>query len=141
MDYPHMVIVAVAALCIHQLLAAFMAIFDDVPTAHEARAAKSCKHKLTPYKRNLSVTYAWLTTNIKHVSYLDLNAYFKILIGYHSPSWVAVFPSGQSPQGSHRTPQKTSEWCLTCKNIHSKVKFDHYHHLYYCLKWLNDGNF
>jgi hypothetical protein len=26
-------------------------------------------------------------------------------------------------------------------NIHSKFKFDHYHHLYYCLKWLNDVNF
>ena len=34
-----MVIVAAAALCIQQLLAAYMIIFDDVPTASEARAA------------------------------------------------------------------------------------------------------
>jgi hypothetical protein len=26
-------------------------------------------------------------------------------------------------------------------NIHSKCKLDHFHRLYYCLKWLNDGNF
>jgi hypothetical protein len=31
----------------------------------------------------------------------------------------------------------------TCpaNNIHSKCKLDHFHRLYYCLKWLNDGNF
>ncbi len=33
-----MVIVAAAALCIHQLLATYIIIFDDVPTASEARA-------------------------------------------------------------------------------------------------------
>ncbi len=26
-------------------------------------------------------------------------------------------------------------------NIHSMCKLDHYHHLYYFLKWLNDDNF
>jgi hypothetical protein len=31
----------------------------------------------------------------------------------------------------------------TCpaNNIHSKCKLDHYQPLYYCLKWLNGGNF
>lgn len=55
MDHPLMVIVAVlvAALCIHQLLAAYIIIFEDVPTASDARAAKRHKHDLIPYKRNL----------------------------------------------------------------------------------------
>jgi hypothetical protein len=26
-------------------------------------------------------------------------------------------------------------------DIHSKCKLDHFHRLYYCFKWLNDGNF
>jgi len=71
MDHPHMVIVDAAALCIHQLLAAYLIIFDDVPTASKARVAKRHKHKLTPYKRNLLVTYAWPTTNLEHVSHLE----------------------------------------------------------------------
>jgi hypothetical protein len=70
MDHPHMVIVDAAALCIHQLLAAYLIIFDDVPTASKARV-KRHKHKLTPYKRNLLVTYAWPTTNLEHVSHLE----------------------------------------------------------------------
>ena len=65
-----MVIVDAAALCIHQLLAAYLIIFDDVPTASKARV-KRHKHKLTPYKRNLLVTYAWPTTNLEHVSHLE----------------------------------------------------------------------
>jgi hypothetical protein len=78
MDHPHMVIAAAAAFCMHQLLAAYMVIFDDVPTASEARVAKSHKCKLTPFKRNLSVTYAWLTTNLEHASHLE--CILKILI-------------------------------------------------------------
>jgi hypothetical protein len=66
-----MVIVAAVALCIHQLLAAFTIIFDDVPTESEARAAKTCRHELTSYKRNLSVTYGWPTTNLVHVPLLE----------------------------------------------------------------------
>jgi hypothetical protein len=56
-------IVAAAALCIHQLLAAYFIIFDDIPMTSVARAAE--KHKLIPYKRNL--TYAQPTTNLEHV--------------------------------------------------------------------------
>jgi hypothetical protein len=55
MDEHHKMLVAVAAICIHQLLVSYFIIFDDVPTASEARAAKRRKHELTPYKRNISV--------------------------------------------------------------------------------------
>jgi hypothetical protein len=36
MDHPHTVRVAAEALCIHSLLAAYMIIYDNVPTASEA---------------------------------------------------------------------------------------------------------
>jgi hypothetical protein len=39
--------------------------------ASEARAPKRHKHELTPYKRNLSMTNAPLTTNLEHVSHLE----------------------------------------------------------------------
>jgi hypothetical protein len=64
-------LVAAAAICIHQLILAYFIIFDHVPTASEARATKRHKHELTPYKRNLLLTYAWLTTTLEHVSYLE----------------------------------------------------------------------
>jgi hypothetical protein len=43
MDESHRMLVAAAAICIHQLLLSFVIFFDDVPTAYEARAAK--RHK------------------------------------------------------------------------------------------------
>ncbi len=46
MDHHRKVLVVAAALCIHQLLAAFIIIFDDVPIASETRAAKNYKSKL-----------------------------------------------------------------------------------------------
>jgi hypothetical protein len=71
MDEHHKMLVAVAAICIHQLLVSYFIIFDDVPTASEARAAKRRKHELTPYKRNLSVEYGRLTTNLEHIPHLE----------------------------------------------------------------------
>jgi hypothetical protein len=72
MDHQYMVVVAAAAICIQQLLAAYLIIFDDVPTASEARAAKKRKCELTPYKRNLSVVYGTPTTELEHIPVLEL---------------------------------------------------------------------
>jgi hypothetical protein len=71
MDEHHKMLVAAAAICIHQLLVSYFIIFDDVPTASEARAAKKHKRELTPCKRNLSVEYGRLTTNLEHVLHLE----------------------------------------------------------------------
>jgi hypothetical protein len=71
MDESHRMLVAAAAICIHQLLLSFVIIFDDVPTAYEARAAKRRKRELTPYKRNLSMEYGTPTTNLEHVPHLE----------------------------------------------------------------------
>ena len=64
-------LVAVAAICIHQLLLSFVLLFDDVPTSSEARAAKRRRRELTPYKRNLSMEYGTPTTNLEHVPHLE----------------------------------------------------------------------
>ncbi len=71
MDESHRMLVAAAAICIHQLLLSFVIIFDDVPMAYEARAVKRRKHELTPYKRNLSMEYGTPTTNLEHVPHLE----------------------------------------------------------------------
>jgi hypothetical protein len=71
MDEHHMMLVAVAAICIHQLLVSYYIIFDDVPTASEARTAKRHKRELTPYKRILSVEYGRPTTNLEHIPHLE----------------------------------------------------------------------
>jgi hypothetical protein len=39
-------LVAAAAICIHQFLVAYFIILDDVTTASEAQAAKRRKHEL-----------------------------------------------------------------------------------------------
>ncbi len=63
MDNYHTVIVPAAVVCIHQMLAAFAMLFDNVPTKSEVRRAKKCAWELTPYKRNLSMRYGQPTTN------------------------------------------------------------------------------
>jgi hypothetical protein len=136
MDHPHKVIVTATALCIHQLLAAYIIIFDDVWTASEAKAAKRHRHELTSY----SVMYDWLmTTNLEHVPHLerilqDTNwPYMKDithLCGWqfflltdhlkHYIEWPRSYPNGTHPE------------IKICK----KCKMDRHQHLYYCLKWL-----
>jgi len=64
-------LVAAAAICIHQLLVSYFIIFDDVPTASEALAAKRHKYELTPNERSLSVEYGRLTTNLEHIPHLE----------------------------------------------------------------------
>ena len=71
MDEHHRMLIAAAAICIHQLLVSYYIIFDDVPTASEARVAKKRKRELTPYKRNLSVEYGRPTTNLEHIPHLE----------------------------------------------------------------------
>jgi len=71
MDHHYMILVAAAAICMQQLLAAYMIKFDGVPATSKARAAKKNKHELTPCKRNLSVTYDTLTTELEHVPALE----------------------------------------------------------------------
>jgi hypothetical protein len=131
MDHYHWMLVAPAAICIHQLLVVYFIIFDDVPSASET---------LTPYKRNLSLTYAQPTTNLEHVSHLecilqDINRpYMKDVTQLHR--WQ-FFLLADSLKDLIDCPSLHPNSTRPENNNHSKCKLDHYH----CLKWLNDGNF
>jgi hypothetical protein len=144
MDEHHRMLVAAAAICIHQLLVSYFIIFDDVPTASEARAAKRHKRELTPYKRNISVEYGRLTTNLEHIPHLerilqDMNSpYMKDVTHFHG--WQ-FFLLADRLKDLIEHPRLRPDGTHPANNIHSKCKLDHFNHLYYCLKWLNDGNF
>ncbi len=139
-----MMLVAAAAICIHQLLLSFVIIFDDVPTAYEAQAAKWHKRELTPYKRNLSMEYGRPTTNLEHIPHLerilqDINRpYMKDVTHLHG--WKC-FLLGDCLKDLIERPRLHPDGTRPVNNIHKKCKLDHYNCLYYCLKWLNDGNF
>jgi hypothetical protein len=144
MDEHHRMLVAAAAMCIHQLLVSYIIIFDDVPTASEAHVVKSHKNELTPYKRNLSVEYGRLTTNLEHVPHLesilqDMNRpYMKDVTHLHG--WQ-FFLLANCLKDLIECPRLHPNGTCPANNIQSKCKLDHFHCLYYCLKWLNDGNF
>ena len=137
-------LVAVAAICIHQLLLSFVLLFDDVPTSSEARAAKRRRRELTPYKRNLSMEYGTPTTNLEHVPHLerilqDINRpYMKDVTHLHG--WQ-FFLLADCLKDLIERPRLRPDGTRPVNNIHKKCKLDHHHRLQYCLKWLNDGNF
>jgi hypothetical protein len=58
-DSDVIVIVVVACVAaVHQFIAAYSILFDDVPTVSEKRLVKKCLRELTPYKRNVSAQYS-----------------------------------------------------------------------------------
>jgi hypothetical protein len=119
-------------------------IFDDFPTASEARAAKRYKHEFTPYKRHLLVTYAWPTINLEHISHLecilqDINKPYKKDVTHLNGWQFFLFADPLKDLIKH--PRIYLNGTHPANNFHSKFKLDHYHCLYYCLKCLNDGNF
>jgi len=142
-DEHHKMLLVVAAICIHQLLVSHFIIFDDVPTASEARTTKRHKRELTPYKRNLSVEYGRPATNLEHVPHLerifqDMNRpYMKDLTHLHG--WH-FFLLADRLKDLIECPRLRPDGTPPANKIHSKCKLDHFHHLYYCLKWLNEGN-
>jgi len=144
MDHQYMVVVAAAAICIEQLLAAYMIICDDVPTASESRAAKKRKRELSPYKRNLSVVHGTPTTELEHIPALecilqDINRpYMKSVTHLHG--WQ-FFDLAARLQPLNDRPKLQKDGMHPLVNLRKKTKADHYHRLYYCLKWLNNGNF
>jgi hypothetical protein len=88
------------------------------------REAKRPKHELTPYKKiiqwNMNRPYMKDVTHIHGWQFFLLADHLKDLI-----KCPRLHPNGTHP----------------ANNIPSKCKLDHFHHLYYCLKWLNDSNF
>jgi hypothetical protein len=126
MDHSQLVIVAAAALCNHQLLAACMTIFDDVPTSSEARATKTRRHELTSYKRNLSVTYGCSTANLEHIPHLEW-----ILQDITYPYMKNTFMDSDYLKDLIERPRWHPDGMHPAINPPKKCKMDHYHHLYY----------
>jgi hypothetical protein len=137
MDHQYMVVVAAAAICIQQLLAAYMIIFDDVPTASEARATKKRKHELIPYKRNLSVVYGTSTTELEHIPALerilqDINRPFMKSVT-HLHGWQ-FFDLTAHLQPLINHPKLRKDGTRPLVNLRKKTKAVYHHRLYYCLK-------
>jgi hypothetical protein len=65
------VIAATIVVCIHQPIAAYIILFDNVPTACEVRIAKKHACELSHYKKNVLSRYGSLTTNLKPIPALE----------------------------------------------------------------------
>jgi hypothetical protein len=115
-----------------------------VPTASEALAAKRRKHELTPCKRNLSVEYGRSTTYLDYIPHLECilqditRPYMKDVTQIHG--WQ-FFLLADHLKDLIECPRLHPNG--TCPEMYNNMNcyLDHYHRLYYCLKWLNDGNF
>jgi hypothetical protein len=105
---------------------------------------KRHKHELTPYKRIPLVEYGRPTSNLEHIPHLecilhDINRPFMKDVT-HLHGWqffLLADPLKDLIECARLRPNGT----CPANDIHSNCKVDHFNHLYYCLKWLNDGNF
>jgi hypothetical protein len=144
MDNGHTVLVTAAVVAIHQLLDAYAIIFDDTPTKAEQRNVKKRKRELTPHKRNGSTRYGRPTTNLELVPALekilqDINRpYIKDVTHLHS--WQFFLLADRLKDLILR-PRLREDGTRPERRSTKLVKHDHFHRLYFCLKWLNDGNF
>jgi len=145
MDDDDVIIIVVLACvaAVQQLLTSYSILFDDLPTAREKRLVKKRQRELTPYKRNVSARYATPVSLLEPRNCLaevlqdSDRAYMKKLTHLHEWQFFALAEKlepliirarqrddGSRPELRRRPP-----------------KFDHFHRLYFCLRWLNDGLF
>jgi len=117
--------------------------FDDVPTTRERRLLKKRKRELTPYKRNVSARYSRPVVALEARNCLaDVlqdsdRAYMKKLTHLHEWQFFAL---AEILKDLILRPRQRSDGNRPV--IHRRPpKFDHYHRLYFCLRWLNDGLF
>jgi hypothetical protein len=91
MDQHDQNILIAAAICMHHLITAYSIIFDDVRTKSEEKTRKEQLCKMTPYKRNLSVTYDCPTSFLEPIPALqrildDINRPYMLNV-IHLHSW------------------------------------------------------
>jgi hypothetical protein len=144
MDQHDQNILIAAAICMHHLITAYSIIFDDVRTKSEERTRKEQLRKMTPIKRNLSVTYGRPTSFLEPIPALqqildDINRPY-ILNVTHLHSWH-FFLLAEHLKDFILRPRGRRDGTYPENRSNKRYKFDHYHRLYFCLKWLNDGNF
>ena len=144
MDERDHVIVVAATICIHQLITAFTIVFDDVKTKSEERIRKKELREITPYKRNLSMRYGRPTSFLEPIPSLErildhINRPYMLNVT-HLHSWQ-FFQLAHCLKDYILRPRARRDGTIPNNRSHKRHKFDHYHRLYFCLKWLNDGNF
>jgi hypothetical protein len=123
------------------LLSATM--IDDVPTKRELQLRKKRESELTPYKLNVAVKYGTHTVLLQPKNRLaDVlqdsdRAYMKKLTHLHE--WQFHLLSDLLKDRTLQPRQRDSG--SPPLHIFKPVKVDYKHCLFYCLCWLNDGNF
>jgi len=132
-------LVAAIVAC-QQLLAAVMIIFDDIPTRYEARVDKKRRRELAPYKRNVSQKVGPPETELEPFRVLDdiliddNREYMKKITHLNSRQFFLLADRLKDcierPRVNHASVK-----------VGPTPKHDHYHRLFFALKWLNDGNF
>jgi hypothetical protein len=138
------VVVAAATIVTQQLLAAYNSFVDDPPTRLEKRRSKKRKRLLTPYKRNLFVRYSQPTTNLETIPVLsnilqDVNrSYMKNTTHLHP--WQFFILADQC-KDFILCPRLRRDGTRPDRLGTKKAYHDHYHRLFFALKWLNDGVF
>jgi hypothetical protein len=118
-------------------------MFDDVPTKYEKKVSKKRLRELTPYKRNVSPRYGRATTNLQanpileHILWNENRAYMHNSTHLHPGQFFLL--------AEHLKDLILWPWlradCSGQNRLSHSVQHDHYHRLFFCLKWLNDGMF
>jgi hypothetical protein len=135
--------IVAAVVVAQQLFAAYLIFFDDIPTKHEQKSRKKRERELTPYKRNVSVKYSTPTTFLVPHQVLDNllqdpdRAYIKKHTHLHA--WQ-FFQLADQLKDLIERPRLRDDGTRPPRNGPS-VKHDHYHRLFFCLEWLNEGTF
>jgi len=136
-----LIITAMAAT--QQLLSSFLIMFDDVPTKYEKKAAKKRLRELTPYKRNVSQRYGKPTTNLQanpilqHILRDDNRAYMHHSTHLHPSQFFLL---AERLKDLILWPRMREDGRRPIRRGHS-IHHNHFHRLFFCLKWLNDGVF
>ena len=136
-------VIVTAIVTIQQMLASYNIIFDDVPTKWERKVGKKRKREVTPYKRNHSVKYSRPATPLEPINVLHQilqdsdRAYMHKVTHLHE--WQFFLLADRLKDLILR-PRLRDDGTRPLRTF-KKPKHDHFHRLFFCLRWLNDGNF
>jgi hypothetical protein len=129
-------VIVAAVVTIQQMFATYNIIFDDIPTKLERKVGKKRKCEVTPYKRNHSMKYSSPATPLEPINVLHKilqdsdRAYMHKVTHLHEWQFFLL-------------ADRLKDLILRprLRDDGTRPKHDHFHRLFFCLRWLNDGNF
>jgi hypothetical protein len=143
MDDDDTIIFIFLVAAVHQLICSYFILFDDVPTRKEKKQLLKRKRELAPYKRNVSYRYSTPLLPLEPKICLPEilqdsdRAYIKSVTHLHE--WQ-FFELAEKLKDLILRPRLRSDG--TRPELRRKApKFDHFHRLFFVLRWLNDGLF